>query len=362
MARIRLTDPRRMASGRMAVEDNTPYPGTVNQPDRKFKRRDEYDIDWETVNHPYPDMRHEWKDDARDEIGFGIPEGSPPKIAAVRVAATKAVRAAVLLLGEKVEDDVIEAQARDFMAMGAESLDRTLQRFADSQSLYVADEDEDDEGEGEGDDEGDKRGGGTGPKQDGTGPHGQGNGPGKGKADGSGLKKESSVKSKKAQDEDDEDKDEDEDEDEVKEASKSRKSEDEDEDEDEDEVKEASKSRKSEDEDEDEDDDKDGDKDEEAKKASKKPARRSSTDLDIELNSASGMDLPEDESSDPRLAQLWEDSSIPRKGAEVEPKKARKKVGIKELGGQPRAMAASQGADDIGSIWETAPDVSSVFR
>ena len=40
MARKRLT--ARMRE-RRAVEDGTPYPGTVNQPDRKFKRRDQYD-------------------------------------------------------------------------------------------------------------------------------------------------------------------------------------------------------------------------------------------------------------------------------------------------------------------------------
>ena len=94
MARKRLT-----ARRRESVENPTiPYPGSVNQPDRKFKTREEYDNWVETVNHPLPDMRHEWQDNPRDGIGFGIPKESTLSVASVRVAANKAVRIAVLLL------------------------------------------------------------------------------------------------------------------------------------------------------------------------------------------------------------------------------------------------------------------------
>jgi len=293
MARVRLTDPRRSASrGRRAVEDDTPYPGSVNQPDRQFKRRDQYDMDWETTNHPYPDMRHEWQDDARDEIGFGIPEGNPPTVASVRVAASKAVRAAVLLLGEKVDDEVIEAQARDFMAMSPEGLDRTLQRFIDSQELYVAQDDEDDDDEGDEDEtvEASDKSKKAEDEDEGTEDEESKEASDKSKKaeddedEGDEESKEASDKSKKAEDDDADDADEDEGDDESKEASdKSKKAEDDEDDGDEDdESKEASdKSKKAEDDEDEDDEDGDGDDegDEESKEASTQ--RRGPNELDI---------------------------------------------------------------------------------
>jgi len=124
MARERLTR-------RKAVEDNIPYPGTVNQSDRKFKKRDQYDTFEQTVNHELPDMRTEWKDNPRDEIGFGI-----PKVAKIYATAQKAVRLAVLFLGDKVDDKSIEAQAREFMRLGTARIDSALKRFAESENLY----------------------------------------------------------------------------------------------------------------------------------------------------------------------------------------------------------------------------------
>ena len=135
MSRVRLTSNSRSAA------DQTPYPGNVNQ-DRKDPSHDQYHTFEQKVNHELPDMRHQWQDDSRDDIGFGVPEawGKSPTVASVRVAANKAVRVAMLLLGEKVADDVVEAQAHDFMAMGPQAMDRTLQRFADTQALYAADD------------------------------------------------------------------------------------------------------------------------------------------------------------------------------------------------------------------------------
>jgi len=137
--RVRLTDQRRNKE-RRAVEDNIPYPGTVNQPGRQFKRHRQYDNWVEVVNHPLPDMRHEWKEDARNEIGFPL-----PKVASVRSAANKAVKLAVLLLGDKTNDRLIEAQARDFVRLGNKALERTLKRYAATESLYAQDEEEGDE-------------------------------------------------------------------------------------------------------------------------------------------------------------------------------------------------------------------------
>jgi len=147
MSRVRLTSRDRSAA------DQTPYPGNVNQPDRKDPSWDQYHTFEQKVNHELPDMRHQWQDDSRDDIGFGIPEawGKSPTVASVRVAANKAVRVAMLLLGEKVDDDVVEAQAHDFMAMGQKAMDRTLQRFADTQALYAEDEKVDEKVEDEAD-------------------------------------------------------------------------------------------------------------------------------------------------------------------------------------------------------------------
>ena len=325
--RVRLTDPRRAGTRRRrAVEDSTPYPGTVNQPGRTFRRRDEYDMDWETTNHPYPDMRHDWKSDSRDEIGFGIPEANAPTVASLSVAASKAVRAALLLLGEKVDDEVIESQARDFMALEEEALDRTLQRFVESQGLYVAEDDDKKDEE---------------PKKD--------EGDGDKEASAALADKNSDVPAS------------------VKEPKRAEESKKDESKKDEEPKKDASDEKK--DEDEKKDDDKgDGDKEESDKKdvaASGVAAeqRTGPTEMDIELTSASGMDLPDEADADPRLAQLFEDESIPKEGAEDDAAKPRKaKAGIKELGGQPRAMTAGDGVADIGSIWDTAPDVSSVFR
>jgi hypothetical protein len=141
MKRVRLTQ-------RTAADGSIPYPGNVNQPGRTDPAWDQYHTFEQQVNHELPDMRTEWKNDSRDDIGFGIPEANAPTVASVRIAANKAVRIAVLLLGEKVADSVIEAQARDLMALNSEAMDRTLDRFAKTQKLYAGDdEDADDEKE-----------------------------------------------------------------------------------------------------------------------------------------------------------------------------------------------------------------------
>jgi hypothetical protein len=87
-------------------------------------------------------MRTEWKNDQRNEIGFGI-----PTVASIRSAASKAVKLAVLLLGDKVAENVIEAQARDFLRLGSKALDSSLLRFAETQNVYAEDEKEEDKKE-----------------------------------------------------------------------------------------------------------------------------------------------------------------------------------------------------------------------
>lgn len=136
MSRVRLTQ-------RNAAEDKTPYPGDVNvertDPEGHADgARDTYDTFEQTVNYELPDMRHDWKNDTRNEIGFGI-----PTVASIRSAASKAVKLAVLLLGDKVAEDLIEAQARDFMKLGSKALNASLMRFASTQTLYAEGQEED---------------------------------------------------------------------------------------------------------------------------------------------------------------------------------------------------------------------------
>jgi hypothetical protein len=421
--RVRLTDPRRASRDRSAVEDNTPYPGTVNQPERQFKKRDQYDIDWETINHPYPDMRTEWKNDSRDEIGFGIPEANGPTVASVRVAASKAVRAAVLMLGEKVTDEVIEAQARDFMSIGPDALDRTLERFVGSQELYVAeDDDKDDKKEDDKDDEdGKEASAALADKMSAVPPTIKE--PTKAEevvaeestvteeivaeaapvaaeeivseeitaeeaheaavrvqvdkiraeraaaavaaeelaivAEAEArLSAEAEIESKTSADEKEDDKDEKKDED----------------------KKEASADEKEDD----KEDKKEASAPETTPEATPVVAEAAPVvaeaapvvaevapvlaetrltgpnEMDIELTSASSLDMTDEMDADPRLSSLFEDPDVAAAAAlQTQPRKA----GIKELGGQPRAMTASDGGGaDLGSIWESAPDVSGVFR
>jgi DNA repair exonuclease SbcCD ATPase subunit len=139
MSRERLT--------RRAADGSIPYPGMVGNEDRKFKKMDEYSNFKQEVNHELPDNRTEWEDNPRDEVGFGIPkeqtgvkESLKHTVAGVRQAASKAVKLAVLLLGEKADEATLETQARAFMAMGPDELDATLDRFASTEHLYVAKE------------------------------------------------------------------------------------------------------------------------------------------------------------------------------------------------------------------------------
>ena len=65
------------------------FPGDVGNMERSknYHDIDEYDNFEQTVNHELPDMRHEWKDNPREETGHGI-----PKMAKVYMAAKKATK------------------------------------------------------------------------------------------------------------------------------------------------------------------------------------------------------------------------------------------------------------------------------
>jgi len=76
--------------------------------------------------------------------------------------------------------------------------------------------------------------------------------------------------------------------------------------------------------------------------------------------------LPPDPEADAQLASLFDDGVTAAEDEEdkddAEKKAKAKKAGIKKLGGQPKVAAQSDGPADISSIWESAPDVSEVFK
>jgi len=326
--RVRLTH-------RKAADMSTPYPGNVNQPDRTDPAWDQYHTFEQTINHELPDMRHEWQDDQRDDIGFGIPEdvknpgaapigkagGARPSIAASHVAANKAVKLAVLLLGEKVPEDVIEQQARDFLGMNRESMDRTLSRFASTQKFYADDADGDDDVKDDAD---------------------AGKEASVKKADSAELAEKGSA---------------------VPPAIQTPAN-----------PQEADKTAKS-------------------KKAEAAPAApvapvvpaapapaesdktasddddadtKSPADMDIELQSSMDEEPTEDAEADAKLARVFE-GDVPPSDDEDEPvvakAKTAKKAGITRLGGQPK-VASEEGdpSKDLSQLWASAPDVKDVFR
>jgi hypothetical protein len=328
--RIRLT-----SRSKKAVDGSIPYPGNVNQPDRKFKEVDQYDNFVPSLNHPIPDMRTDWRDEKRDEIGFGIHDnwGTKPTVASIRVAANKAVKLSYLLLGEKVEEEVIEAQANDFMSLGPEALDRSLSRFAETQKLYAEEEEAEEDTKEASAELADNAAEDTGNVED------------TGASEKEAAKK---VKAEETKEEETKEASEEEvEEEETKEASEA----------DEEETKEASE------EDDEEDDTKEASEDdeEETKESSKKASRLAN--MDIELTSSMDDGMPEGE-TDARLAGLFDDDNLAELTATAtgQRKASAKKQGIKSLGGQPRVAKSNSGSTDISSIWTDVPDVSEIFR
>jgi hypothetical protein len=305
--RVRLTQ-----RSRQGADGSVPYPGNVNQPDRTDPAWDEYHTFEQQVNHELPDMRHEWKEDQRDDIGFGVPESvknpgaapigeaksaPAPTMASVRVAANKAVKLAVLLLGEKVPEKVIEQQARDFLHLGSEAMDRTLARFANTQKFYAADEEE---GEEEAEVTGSKALAEKGSEV-----------PPALQTPANPQEADKAAKSKKAE-----------------EAAP---------------VAPAAPV-------------------EEKKEAAKKT---SATDMDVELQGADDEIAPDPE-ADAKLASLFQADDLPVEDEEAEVVEAKaktaKKAGVTRLGGQPKVAAEGGESVELSSLWASAPDVNELFK
>lgn len=124
--RNRLT--KRYASKDVKAESQADglFPGDVGNMERSknYHDIDEYSTFEQTVNHELPDMRHEWKDNPREETGHGI-----PKMAKVYMAAKQATKLAMMFLGEDADEKEVEAQAKDFMRMGSKALTASVNRW-----------------------------------------------------------------------------------------------------------------------------------------------------------------------------------------------------------------------------------------
>lgn len=130
--RIRLTT--RLASLKKAESQKDGlFPGDVGNMEREknYREIDQYSTFEQQVNHELPDMRHDWKDNPRNETGFGIPKSA--KIMRVAIDATKLAYA---VLGEKAPEAMVEAQARDFLRLGSSRLTAALNRLAETEELY----------------------------------------------------------------------------------------------------------------------------------------------------------------------------------------------------------------------------------
>ena len=150
--RIRLTERLAMSKERLAESQKDGlFPGDVGNEERKknYRKIDEYHTFEQTVNHELPDMRHDWQDNPRDEVGMGIPKTAKKTLVTATANATKL---AYFLLGKKASDEMIEAQARDFLRLGSDRLEAAVERFAETVDLYEDEEEEEIEDDFEDDD------------------------------------------------------------------------------------------------------------------------------------------------------------------------------------------------------------------
>ena len=143
--RIRLTERLAMSKERLAESQKDGlFPGDVGNEERKknYRKIDEYHTFEQNVNHELPDMRHDWQDNPRDEVGMGIPKTAKKTLVTATANATKL---AYFLLGKKASDEMIEAQARDFLRLGSDRLEAAVERFAETVDLYEEEEEIEDD-------------------------------------------------------------------------------------------------------------------------------------------------------------------------------------------------------------------------
>ena len=143
MARIRLT--QRMAAKNRVADEALPETPIDLGKERKYHKIDEYHTFEPSLNHWTPDMRHEWKDNPREETGHGIPKTAG--IAGLYILAKRAAKLASIVLGDNATDEQLEAQTNDFMRMGGKALSASLKRVAEIAPAPVAEEEKVEEAE-----------------------------------------------------------------------------------------------------------------------------------------------------------------------------------------------------------------------
>jgi hypothetical protein len=124
---------------RKALKENPDSCLNMNKEPTNDKPYGAYDKSEPAITHETQSDHTDWKNDKHDEIGLGVPksEAEIARIASQRLAANKAVKIAMNLLGDRCSEDVIAAQGRDFFAgMSMTAMDNTIRRIAETEALY----------------------------------------------------------------------------------------------------------------------------------------------------------------------------------------------------------------------------------
>lgn len=334
--RVRLTK-------RQAAEDETPYSGDVGNADRTDPKPDAYSIDDYEV--PGWELQEDGDPSENDKrLENNVPEMAPKDertgrkpvasetVTRVRQAAAKAVKLAVLFLGDRVPQSVIEAQAKDFMRLGSSALNNALKRYTATETLYAEEEVVEEEVVETTDETPAEEACETVEAEDET------------PAEEGCVKSEEEEEMEVPVEVEEEETEVPVEAEEVEEAPAETAEDDDEEEVIEEEVVEAPA----------------------AKKATKKPAKKKKAEvaeMDIELSTPEGeVELSEDEEAE--LASLYaeDDDEEYEEEVEIEEVPAAKKAGVKKLGGQPKVASKGGQEVDLTSLWATEPDVSDVFK
>ena len=125
MERIRLT--KRMAGRNRKADSAEPATPIDLGKNRTYHKIDEYHTYKPTLNHWEPDMRHDWEKDQTERLETNH---GTIRMAKVYMAAKKATKLAMMLLGDNASEASIENQARAFMRMGDKALTASIERWA----------------------------------------------------------------------------------------------------------------------------------------------------------------------------------------------------------------------------------------
>jgi len=150
---------RQRLTWREASMNKEADPNSLGRPDRKNPPVEDY-MNYEyTTNHPYPDLRHQWKRDHRVETGHGAPvdyaednskEASKKEASHLEKKAKLALKLAEILHPGAAED-VHLTQAANFMEMSDQSLVDTFRNVSLKEEPKVQEEEEMEEMEEKGD-------------------------------------------------------------------------------------------------------------------------------------------------------------------------------------------------------------------